>query len=205
VKLKLAAAGTLLALLAACDRATTGPRIPVYERPQTALVIVDAQETFLAPEGVPSVAQSQVAPMLAVTNRLLREAPSLGVDVVFVTSDSPPGGAIDARVVRGAAPVFSKSRADAFSNAELDGFLRSRSIDHLVLAGVFADRCVYYTAQGAMNRGYKVKVVGDAVAAASDPRRDRALEQLRREGAEIIDGERTVAEWARRKRYLASR
>ena len=74
-----------------------------------------------------------------------------------------------------------------------------------MLAGVLADASIYYTAEGAMNRGYKVKVVGDAVAAGSDARRDHALEALRREGAELIDSERVLAEWVRRKKYLGSR
>jgi len=204
VKLKLHWAlcvGVLLCV--ACDRATTGARIPVYDQPQLALVVIDAQQGFLDAGGRLSIARSQVDGLIAATNRLVGGAPSLGVNIAFVTSESPPGGAIDGRIAQGASPVFAKSRADAFSNPELDRFLRSRSIDHLVLAGVFADRCVYYTAVGAMNRGYKVQVVADAIGAASDERREHAIRGLRQEGAEIIDSERVLAEWTRRRRYLS--
>jgi hypothetical protein len=50
-----------------------------------------------------------------------------------------------------------------------------------------------------------VKVVRDAVASISDARRDHALDALQREGAELIDSERELSEWVRRKKHLASR
>lgn len=193
------------ALSGACDRATTGAPIPVYERPQVALVLVDVQEDFVPPGGRPPVAERQFQTIAGATNRLVEKASPLGVDVVYVESRPSPAGGPEARPVRGKAPIFAKGRADAFSNPDLDRYFRSRSIDHLVLAGTSVDRSIYYTAEGAMNRGYKVKVVGDAVGAASDERRDRALERLQREGIEIIDSERLLAEWVRRKSYLASR
>ena len=205
LKRALLAACFLALALGGCERATTGERIPIYDRPQVALVVVDVQKEFLEPGGRLSVAQSQVAPMLAATNPLVENARSLGVELVYVRSESPAGGELDSRLLQPSGPVFRKDRADAFSNPELDQFLRSHAVDHLVLAGVFADASVYYTAEAAMNRGYKVKVVRNAVAAATDARRARALEALRRKGAEIIDSEQALSEWVRRKKYLASR
>jgi nicotinamidase-related amidase len=74
-----------------------------------------------------------------------------------------------------------------------------------VLAGARVDSSVYYTALGAMNRGYKVKVVSDAVAASSAARRDGVLDALHRRGVEIIATERMLAEWARKMKYLRAR
>jgi nicotinamidase-related amidase len=139
--------------------------------------------------------------MLAAANRLVENARSLGVELVYVHS----GGELDPRLQHPSGPVFRKDRADAFSNPELDKFLQSRAVDHLLLAGAFAERSLYYTAEGAMNRGYKVEVVRDAVAAGSDARRDHALGALERQGVELIDSERVLAEWVRRKKYLGSR
>jgi len=224
VKLKLCLAGALaLFVCGGCERPTTGARIPVYDRPQLALLVLDFQKDFLEPGGRLPIAADQVERMLATTNRLVSNAGPLGVDVVYVSNvfsksavlgnwlrhgaaiENEPGAAIDPRLTRVNDRVFAKHRADAFSNTDLDAFLRARAIDHLVLTGVFADACVFYTAQGAMNRGYKVQVVGDAVGAASEASRERALDALRRQGVEIIESERVLAEWARRKRYLGSR
>jgi len=222
VELKLCFVALVALFAGACDRATTGSRIPVYDRPQVALVVIDAQRDFLESSGhLPSEA-SQVEPMLAAVNRLIEGTPGVGVEVVYVRStfsrdarlanwlrngaavEGSPGADFDARLAGSREPVFAKRRSDAFSNADLDRYFRSRGIDHLVLAGARADSSVYFTALGAMNRGYKVKVVTDAVAAQSDRRRDAALDGLVRRGAEIANSEITLREWLRRKRYLAS-
>jgi nicotinamidase-related amidase len=192
VKLKLCL--VLVAALGACDRATSGPRIGVYDHPQVGLVVIDVQQDFL-PAGA--------EPMLAAANQLIQEAPGLGVAVVYVRSE--PGAPFDPRLGGTREPGFSKRRSDAFSSPELDAYFRGHEIDHLVLAGARVDSSVYYTALGAMNRGYKVKVVGDAVAASSAARRNGALDALHQRGVEIIPTERMLAEWARRMKYLGSR
>lgn len=193
MKLKLCL-GVLAAALAACDRATSGPRIGVYDHPQVGLVVIDAQRDFL---------QAGAEPMLSAANQLIRGAPGLGVAVVYVRSE--PGAPLDPRLGGTREPVFSKHRSDAFSNPELDAFFRRHEIDHLVLAGARVDSSVYYTALGAMNRGYKVKVVSDALASSSAARRDGTLDALHQRGVEIIATERMLAEWERRMKYLGSR
>jgi len=194
VKLKLCV-GMLVALTAgACDRDTSGPRIGVYDNPRVGLVVVDAQEDFLGGEA---------GGLLASLGPLIAGAPGLGVDVVYVRSDS--AGEIDPRLGAKREPVFAKHRSDAFSTPDLDAYFRAHEIDHLVLVGARADSSIYYTALGAKNRGYKVAVVGDVVTAGSEGGRDGALEALRRRGVEIITSEQALAEWARRKKYLSSR
>jgi nicotinamidase/pyrazinamidase len=210
-------------LTAGCERATTGARIPIYDRPQIALLVLDLQKDFLTPSGRLPAAEHQIAPMLEAVNRLTGGSRALGVEVVYVASHFPPddrfgnwlrndaaiegepGAEIDPRVTLVNERLFSKERADAFSNPDLDRYLRSHAIDHVVLAGVFADRAVTYTARGARNRGYNVEIVRDAVAAADDRTLDHAIERLRREGAEVGTSDAVLAEWTRRKRYLASR
>ncbi len=187
--------GALLALLAAaCDRETSGARIGVYDHPQVALVVMDAQQDFL---------EDHAEPVLGAVNQSIDRAPRFGVDVIYVRSE--PGAEVDPRIGKAHDHVFTKGRSDAFSNADFDAYLRGREIDHLVLVGARADSSIYYTALGAMNRGYKVKVVSDAVTAASPAGRDGALESLRKRGAEVVTAEQTLAEWARRMKYLGSR
>jgi nicotinamidase-related amidase len=194
VKLKLCA-GVLVALFAGgCDRETSGPRIGVYDNPQVGLVVVDAQKDFLGDEA---------GRLLAGVDPLIESAPGLGVGVIYVRSE--PGGELDPRLGGKHEPAVVKRRSDAFSNPDLDAYFRAHEIDHLVLVGARADASIYYTALGATNRGYKVAVVSDAVAAGSPAGREASLEALRRRGVEIITGERVLAEWARRKKYLSSR
>ncbi|HEY5975777.1 MAG TPA: isochorismatase family protein, partial [Geobacteraceae bacterium] len=58
---------------------------------------------------------------------------------------------------------FKKNRTDAFANKQMEQLLIDRQVDELYLVGVDGAFCVYYTALGAQNRGYKVTVVKDAI------------------------------------------
>lgn len=50
---------------------------------------------------------------------------------------------------------------DGFENTKLDGVLKARGADTLVLTGFFTDQCVMDTAHSAVRRGYEVFVVAD--------------------------------------------
>jgi nicotinamidase-related amidase len=191
---------TWLAVATACDRPTDGVRIPVYENPQVALVVLDVQKDVLA-DGRGMVAAAQIEPLLAAVGKLVDGTKSNGVAVVFVRTDGR--GEFDPRLPTGGGPVFAKHRRDAFSNPDLEEFFRTRSIDHLVLAGASADGSIAFTSAGARNRGYKVQVVADAIGASSDARRDHAVRQLGQAGVEIVDTDGVLAEWRRRKLYLS--
>jgi nicotinamidase-related amidase len=87
---------------------------------------------------------------------------------------------VDRRIVKINNNDFAKNRTDAFSNRELEQFLIDHEVNELYLTGVDAAYCVYYTALGALNRGYKVTVVLDAVATRSDM--NVLMERYRRKG-----------------------
>lgn len=58
-------------------------------------------------------------------------------------------------------PVVGKPSYDGFADTPLDRVLRQRGIDTVVLSGIFADQCVFETANSALDRGYKVVVLDD--------------------------------------------
>jgi len=60
--------------------------------------------------------------------------------------------------------VVRKHYYDAFNGTPLDGALRARGVDSLVIAGTMTDICVFATAVGGFNREYRITVVEDAVA-----------------------------------------
>jgi nicotinamidase-related amidase len=60
--------------------------------------------------------------------------------------------------------VVRKRWYDAFAGTPLDGALRARGVDTLVVTGTMTDICVLATVVGAFNREYRVTVVEDAVA-----------------------------------------
>jgi nicotinamidase-related amidase len=59
--------------------------------------------------------------------------------------------------------VVRKRWYDAFAGTPLDGALRARGVDTLVVTGTMTDICVLATVVGAFNREYRITVVEDAV------------------------------------------
>ena len=59
--------------------------------------------------------------------------------------------------------VIRKRWYDAFAGTPLDGALRARGVDTLVVTGTMTDICVLATVVGAFNREFRITVVEDAV------------------------------------------
>jgi nicotinamidase/pyrazinamidase len=170
----------------------------------TALLLLDLQVDFVDPAGRLPISRDQISPVLAAANRAIAAAKSGLLAVAYIGNEygfwdvpgnwfrrgaamkSCFGSGLDPLVTRIAgAPYFAKHRGDAFSNDALDRFLVSNDIGRVVLAGVYADACIYCTARSAINRGYRVTVLADAVGAASDEDRRAALRSLSRLGVEV--------------------
>jgi nicotinamidase/pyrazinamidase len=168
-----------------------------------ALLVLDLQVDFVDPAGRLPISRDQISPVLAAANRAIAAANGhlavayIGNEYGFwdipgnwfrrgAAMKSSFGSALDPLVTRIAgAPYFAKHRGDAFSNDALERFLVSNDIERVVLAGVYADACIYCTARSAINRGYRVTVLADAVGAASDEDRRAALRSLSRLGVEV--------------------
>jgi nicotinamidase-related amidase len=96
------------------------------------------------------------------------------------------GAEIDARLKgAGSTKVIVKARASAFSNPELDKYLRAEGVGDLHLLGVFAEGCVRSTAIAAIKRGYSVHVLENAVASSAVWKKRFALWVMKRAGAGI--------------------
>jgi ureidoacrylate peracid hydrolase len=78
--------------------------------------------------------------------------------------DDPSVATVPELQPRGEELVIRKRWYDAFAGTPLDGALRARGVDSLVVTGTMTDVCVLATVVGAFNREYRVTVVEDAVA-----------------------------------------
>ena len=170
-----------------------------------AVLVLDFQVDFLQPDGRLPVAQDQVLGMIEAANRLIGAADALGMEVVYVGNefdrwDIPanwfrnnaairerPGARLDDRLSVINRQYFPKRRSDAFSNQHLGEFLQARQVGHVILMGVYANACVKFTALGALRRGYRVTVLRDAVAAASERKREAALQRMQYRGVVVTE------------------
>lgn len=102
------------------------------------------------------------------------------------------------REVAPLAPVIDKPVYSPFSGIRLARLLRERGIDSLVVTGAETDVCVLATILGAIDRGYRVIVVTDAVCSSADEGHDALLQQYQRrfsQQLETVDTETLLRNW----------
>jgi nicotinamidase-related amidase len=193
----------VFAVLYLNTRPTTGPQIGSYTAPRTALIVIDIQEDYTGPQAKKRYRDGDR--IIAASNALLEQARQKGMPVVFienvignpligllaggVNAPGAPGTATDRRLLQvPGAGTFTKNRADAFSNPELDAFLRRNQVNKVLLTGLDAAYCVNATTKGALNRGYKVTLFPEGIATESGRSIDKLIKEWREAGAEVKAG-----------------
>jgi nicotinamidase-related amidase len=81
--------------------------------------------------------------------------------------------------------TFQKKRSDAFSNPDLDSYLRTNRVDHLLVTGLDAAFCVNATILGGLNRGYKITVYSNGIATESTTPIDNLLKKWEARGVKV--------------------
>jgi nicotinamidase-related amidase len=96
------------------------------------------------------------------------------------------------------ATVIDKTRYSAFVEPHLLAHLRQRGADGLIITGSETDVCVLATVLGAVDHGYRVVLVRDAVCSSSNEGHDALLEVYHRrytEQIETADAETVLSRW----------
>ena len=96
------------------------------------------------------------------------------------------------------ATVIDKTRYSAFAEPQLVAHLNERKVDTLIVTGSETDVCVAATVLGAVDRGYRVIVVTDAICSSSDEGHDALLKVYRNrysEQVETADAETILTQW----------
>lgn len=159
-------------------RPTSGARIEA-SRHGKALVLVDLQEDYTGSHAPQSYQEPER--LISAANQLIESARAGGWPVYLVRVAMPndwfhalmtggtaiagtKGAEFDSRLSRTDAVEIVKTKSDAFANPSLDTQLAARQVGELFIAGLDAKFCVKKTVGGALNRGYKVNVVREAIA-----------------------------------------
>jgi ureidoacrylate peracid hydrolase len=164
-------------------------RIDPIDTASTALIVVDMQNHFLAPDApLESRAGREMIPTLCRGIALCRER---GMPVVYTRqlhrqdgadrrlsmhfwgqdadSDGLIDGAPGAEIHQELAPedgdlVVAKYRYSAFYGTDLERALRDMGIDTVVIGGVTTENCCHATARDAFFRDFRVGFLSDATA-----------------------------------------
>jgi nicotinamidase/pyrazinamidase len=174
-----------------------------------ALLIVDVQNDFTPPDGALAVpgGDEVIEPINAL-------ATSGTYELVLATRDwHPPdhssfrsqggpwpehcvrdteGAQLHSRLERDAIEeVLDKGTSrgapgySAFESTRLLELLRERGVNHVTVTGLATDVCVRHTALDALKEGLRITIPTTAVRGIDAEDSDRALEELRRAGAEV--------------------
>jgi ureidoacrylate peracid hydrolase len=192
---------------------------------RTALLLIDMQVDFAAPEGgLGRDGRDMTHPQAAVkqASRLADAARAAGVMCVFVRlilrdedetgflkewksrrgADGPPlcrEGSPGVEFVgpkpQGGEMVFSKNRYSAFTGTGLDAALRGSGINTLVVAGLTTECCIDSSVREAFERDYHVFVVSDATACYEPLLHQAALQALALNCAQPVTTSDVLKSW----------
>lgn len=135
----------------------------LHERPNTALLVIDAQT------GVFARVHDREAVVSAISN-LVGGARDADIPVIWVrhNSDELPRGEAAWEIIpelgadEDEEAIVDKRFGDAFEDTTLETALEALGVGRLVVAGGQTDGCIRATIHGAFARGYDVTLVSDA-------------------------------------------
>jgi nicotinamidase-related amidase len=180
----------------------------------TALLLIDMQADFVAPDGAMArlgrdVTTVQAAVAKAVS--LAEVARVAGVPLVFVRLLTQPGGGAGEDIcvegTRGAEftgpqpqagdVIVSKPRFSAFAGTGLADRLHAQEIDTVVLAGLTTECCIQASAWAAFELDFHVILASDACAAYEEELHRHALRALELSGASLAASADLAILWAK--------
>ena len=164
--------------------------MPLLDRDDSVLVVVDAQPGFLAAEAEPAV--ERMAWLVAIAARL-------GIPLVVTEEEPERHGATDARVagwLPPGTPVFTKPTFGLAGTPEILEAVRATRRGAAVLVGCETDVCVAQSAVGLRAAGFSCVVVEDATFSPGEMH-ERGLGRLASEGVARNHAKGVTYEWLR--------
>jgi nicotinamidase/pyrazinamidase len=205
VVLIIAIAGFLISQIMIISQPTEGDKIAKYQNPQKAVLVIDIQEDFTGVTAKPPFPYRDSQKLIDTVNTITEYASQRNIPVIYIRQEldgfigtllsnlfaggtaikGNPGTEIDKRVNLVSNHIYPKPKSDAFSNQVFEEFLIRNQINELYLVGLDADGCVHNTALGALNRGYTVNIVTDAIVLKEEEKWNELLEQYKKEGIKL--------------------
>ena len=192
----------LVYLVDDANSVSKGFRIHIEERTETVLFVIDIQEGTTGDVAPPSGYVEQAPGFIERVNEVITIADSLDIPIVYIQQQTDnwflnwaddyvlakgdPGVELDGRMKILSANFFTKRKSDAFSNLKLDPFLAALKVRRIIITGLDIEYCAGKASLAALNRGYAVVVIEDAVISETDELRQEKIIELETAGAQII-------------------
>lgn len=161
---------------------------------QAALLVIDMQDEFTRY----TLDEASASELINNVNTAIAALRPL--DVIFVKADirvltislkgirAEPAEhtALDGRLDRREGDlVLEKKESSALTLEQLNDYLEKNRIRHLYIAGLFLGQCLTNTALHAVEEGYTVTMVREAVTAKKRKKSEKFLEQLKAQGVQV--------------------
>jgi len=194
-------AGNLALFTFTANRISEGTPIADPPPPNTALLVIDIQGGTTGSTSALTALKEQSEELIHHVNAIAQDMFAQDHMVVYVRTEvvnpllnvlnntmarGTEGAELDPRLVIQPSEVVVKRKGDSFMGTGLDRILEEHQVGKLVLVGLDAAGCVRSTALAALNRGYQISLIEDAVIASKEEEKKEALEELSALGVEII-------------------
>lgn len=149
----------------------------------TAIVIVDIQEGL-----IPVIPHGEK--ILTNASRVIKGAGILKIPVI-VTEQYPKGLKHSCKEI-GLPPdqkIIEKTSFSCFLSDDFDRLLAGLNVKSLVIAGIESHICVLKTALDALEKGFEVHIVADAIGSRTFENKAIAIDRMRQSGAFISSTE----------------
>jgi nicotinamidase/pyrazinamidase len=95
--------------------------------------------------------------------------------------------------------ILEKQELDVFSNPNADHLLYQLGpVDEIVLYGVVTEICLGYAARGLIQRGYRLRLVTDAIRHLDETKAQKLVDKIREAGGLLVTTDEIIATVSRR-------
>ncbi len=183
------------------SKVTEGVPIENPDPESVALLVIDIQEGLTGEVSPTESYKEQSEDFIRNVNLVIEDAQCKGFTLIYIKSEvvnplinilnnsmarGSEGAKLDKRLMVKEGHVLTKRKNDPFTNPELDRLLIENRVGKLTLVGLDAAHCVTSTVQAALNRGYSISVVDEAVIGETEVQKNEALDEFRKLGVEIV-------------------
>jgi nicotinamidase-related amidase len=150
---------------------------------QTALLVIDLQERLM-----PVIQQRERT--ISNTNTLLRGAEILSIKTI-ISEQYPKGlGSTCKEIIPPQQyTLYDKTCFSCMQSEPILNFLKENQIEDLIVCGIEAHICVLKTALDAIQLGFNVHIVADAISSRTIENKQLAIDRMRQSGAYIVSTE----------------
>lgn len=180
-----------------------GIPIPDYGAQKTALLVIDIQEGTTGKFASEQFYIDQAPPLIENVNKAISLAFENDIPVIYILQQTEnwllnwlddyvmaPGSLgvpVDERLKAVSLSHFTKKKSDAFSSYAFEKHIQTLKVNRLIITGLDIAYCANKTSYAAMNRGYEVFILEDAVISENEELKNEKISELKADGAHIID------------------